>query len=162
MALEIHPDHNFILVMTPERLLYLMSDKKDFRLDYLFIDEAHKMTGRNSRAPFYYSVVDELRRKDNRPHFVFASPNIPNPEVYLKLIASGQYDDQNATASAYSPVAQFKFLINLKTEQVSIYKEQIKDTNIDESLKKVMEEVDKDSDGKIGYEDFCELMRKIL
>ena len=44
----------------------------------------------------------------------------------------------------------------------SIFKEQIKDPNIDESLKKVMEEVDKDSDGKIGYEDFCELMRKIL
>ena len=150
MALEIHPDHNFILVMTPERLLYLMSDKKDFRLDYLFVDEAHKMTGRNSRAPFYYSVVDELCRKDNRPHFVFASPNIPNPEVYLKLIASGQYDDQNATASAYSPVAQFKFLVNLKTEQVSIYNDHLKTQeyicrimNIDGSIVPLMWHFDK-------------------
>lgn len=33
MALEIHPDHYFILVMTPERLLYLLNDNKDFRLD---------------------------------------------------------------------------------------------------------------------------------
>ncbi len=155
MALEIHPDHNFILVMTPERLLYLMSDKQSFQLDYLFIDEAHKMTGRNSRAPFYYSVVDELRRRDNRPHFVFASPNIPNPQVYLKLIASGHYDDQNAVASTYSSVAQFKFLVNLKTEQISIYNDHLKTneyicriTNRDGTVIPLMWHFDKAEDGK--------------
>ena len=46
MALETHSDHNFIFVLTPERLLYLLNDKSDFVLDYLFVDEAHKMTGR--------------------------------------------------------------------------------------------------------------------
>lgn len=126
MALEIHPDHNFILVMTPERLLYLLNDNKDFRLDYLFIDEAHKMNGRNSRAPFYYSVVDELCRREQRPHFIFASPNIPNPQDYLRLIATGQYDKQNAVASTFSPVAQFKFLVNLKSGQISIYNDHLK------------------------------------
>lgn len=125
MALEIHPDHNFILVMTPERLLYLLNDKKDFRLDYLFVDEAHKMTGRNSRAPFYYSVVDMLCHRDPTPHFVFASPNIPNPEEYLKTIASGLYGKQNALASSYSPVAQFKFLVNLKKGQIYIYNDHL-------------------------------------
>lgn len=126
MALEIHPDHNFILVMTPERLLYLLNDNKDFRVDYLFIDEAHKMTGRNGRAPFYYSVVDELSRRDPKPHFIFASPNIPNPQEFLRLIATGQYDKQNAVASTYSPVAQFKFLVNLKSGQISIYNDHLK------------------------------------
>lgn len=126
MALEIHPDHNFILVMTPERLLYLLNDNKEFRLDYLFIDEAHKMTGRNSRAPFYYSVVDELCRREQKPHFIFASPNIPNPQEYLRLIATGQYDKQNAFASTFSPVAQFKFLVNLKSGQISIYNDHLK------------------------------------
>ena len=125
MALEIHPDHNFILVMTPERLLYLLNDNKEFRLDYLFIDEAHKMTGRNSRAPFYYSVVDELCRREQKPHFIFASPNIPNPQEYLRLIATGQYDKQNAFASTFSPVAQFKFLVNLKSGQISIYNDHL-------------------------------------
>lgn len=51
MALETHPDHNFVFVLTPERLLYLLNDKPDFVLDYLFIDEAHKMTGRNDVTP---------------------------------------------------------------------------------------------------------------
>ncbi len=111
---------NFILVMTPERLLYLLNDNNDLRVDYLFIDEAYKMTGRNSRAPFYYSVVDELCRRDPKPHFIFASPNIPNPQEFLRLIATGQYGRRNAVASTYSPVAQFKFLVNLKSGQIII------------------------------------------
>ena len=44
----------------------------------------------------------------------------------------------------------------------SIFKEHIKSKRIDESLKKIMDEVDKNKDGKIEYPDFCELMRKIL
>lgn len=126
MALETHSDHNFIFVLTPERLLYLLNDKSDFVLDYLFVDEAHKMTGRNSRAPFYYSVIDELTRKNNRPHFIFASPSIPNPQEYLRLLASGEYNQQNAVASSFSPVAQFKFLVNLKTRQIYIYNDHLK------------------------------------
>lgn len=78
--------HNFILVLTPERLLYLLISKPDLQIDYLFIDEAHKLFGKNSRGPFYYKTVDMLLKRKTRPHFVFASPNIPNPEVYLKLL----------------------------------------------------------------------------
>ena len=42
----------FILIMTPERLLYFLISNPDFQLDYLFIDEAHKIGGRNSRGLF--------------------------------------------------------------------------------------------------------------
>lgn len=126
MALETHPDHNFIFVLTPERLLYLLNDKADFVLDYLFIDEAHKMTGRNSRAPFYYSVVDELSRREAKPRFIFASPNIPNPQEYLRVLSSGEYDTQNAIASSFSPVVQFKFMVNLKSKQIYIYNDHLK------------------------------------
>lgn len=44
----------------------------------------------------------------------------------------------------------------------SIFKGHIKSESIDENLKKIMNEIDKDENGKIGYEDFCELMKKIL
>ena len=44
----------------------------------------------------------------------------------------------------------------------SIFKEHIKSASIDESLKKIMDEVDKNKDGRINYDDFCELMKKIL
>ena len=73
---SLEEDHNFILVMTPERLLYLLISKPDFKIDYIFIVAAHKMTGRNSRGPFYYKTVDMLAQQDPMPHFIFASPKI--------------------------------------------------------------------------------------
>ena len=44
----------------------------------------------------------------------------------------------------------------------SIFKHHIKSESIDESLKKIMDEVDEDKDGKINYNDFCKLMKKII
>ena len=98
---SLEEDHNFILVMTPERLLYLLISKPDFKIDYIFIDEAHKMTGRNSRGPFYYKTVDMLAQQDPPPHFIFASPNIPNPEVYLKLVTEAQKGAENEIGRAH-------------------------------------------------------------
>lgn len=118
--------HNFILIMTPERLLYLLISKPDFTIDYLFIDEAHKISGRNSRGPFYYKVVDMLARRKPKPHFIFASPNIPNPEVYLKLVTEAEKGAENAATSSFAPVTQFKFIINCEGQTVSIYNDHTK------------------------------------
>ena len=38
-------DHHFIFILTPERMLYLLMDKPDLAIDYIFIDEAHKLSG---------------------------------------------------------------------------------------------------------------------
>ena len=114
--------HNFILVLTPERLLYLLISKPDLQIDYLFIDEAHKLSGKNSREPFYYKTVDMLLKRKKKPHFVFASPNIPNPEVYLKLLTDIETDgDDSHLRSTFSPVAQIKFSIDLNNFTVSVY-----------------------------------------
>lgn len=113
--------HNFIFVMTPERLLYLINSKPNIQIDYLFIDEAHKASVGDSRSPFYYAVVDDLSRRAHKPRFIFASPNIPNPEEYLRLIAGSQNEAEHAMASSFSPVSQFKFLVNLENKTVGIY-----------------------------------------
>jgi superfamily II DNA/RNA helicase len=125
---SLEEDHNFILVMTPERLLYLLISKPDFKIDYIFIDEAHKMTGRNSRGPFYYKTVDMLAQQDPPPHFIFASPNIPNPEVYLKLVTEAQKGAENAISSTFAPVTQFKFLISQETKSIRIFNDHTQDT----------------------------------
>ena len=62
IALE--EEHNYIFVLTPERLLYLLISQPKVQIDYLFIDEAHKLSGKNSRAPFYYKVVDMLLKRE--------------------------------------------------------------------------------------------------
>ena len=115
--------HNFIFVLTPERLLYLLISKPDLQIDYLFVDEAHKMSGKNSRGPFYYKTVDMLRNRANPPHFIFASPNVPNPEVYLRLLTDINEHDNHKLRTTFSPVIQVKFLLDLYNQEISIYNE---------------------------------------
>ncbi len=126
--ISLEEEHNFILIMTPERLLYLLISNPKFKIDYIFIDEAHKMTGRNSRAPFYYKIVDMLSQQKPKPHFIFASPNIPNPDVYLKLITDVQKGTENAMSSTFAPVTQFKFIISQESKSIRIFNDHTQDT----------------------------------
>ena len=115
-------DHNFIFVLTPERLLYLLIGKPAIEFEYVFFDESHKLSCKNSRAPFYYQTVTILQHRHRPPHFVFASPNIPNPEVFLRLVdPNSDENETNAVATQYSPVAQFKYLVNLHENTISSY-----------------------------------------
>lgn len=115
-------DHNFIFVLTPERLLYLLIGKPAIEFEYVFFDESHKLSGKNSRAPFYYQTVTILQHRHRPPHFIFASPNIPNPEVFLRLVdPNSDENETNAVATQYSPVAQFKYLVNLHENTISSY-----------------------------------------
>lgn len=66
-----------------------MINEPDIEIDYLFVDEAHKITGVDKRSPFYYQVVNMLSERPHRPHIIFASPNVPNPEVFLDTIPDG-------------------------------------------------------------------------
>lgn len=122
MALE--ENHNFVFVLTPERLLYLLISKPDVDFDYLFIDEAHKLSGKNSRGPFYYKVVDMLLKREHRPRFIFASPNIPNPQVYLEILGDlSKHNNENKLASTYSPVIQVKYLLDFNSHFARVYNE---------------------------------------
>lgn len=119
-------EQNYIFVMTPERMLYLMINEPDIQIDYLFVDEAHKITGADKRSPFYYQVVNML---SERPHIIFASPNVPNPEVFLDTIPDVQAANEHKLQTSYSPVSQPKFIVNLINREVSIYNEH-NDSNI--------------------------------
>lgn len=150
-------NRNYIFIMTPERLLYLLINEKDIHLDYLFIDEAHKLSGADKRSAFYYQFVHMLSDRDDKPRIFFASPNVPNPEIYLKLISDINLENliDNRMASAFSPVSQEKFLINLNDKEVSIYNEHTKEaiplTSIaidDADLTDVLLRFEKDENGK--------------
>lgn len=120
-ALSLQQDHNFVLVLTPERLLYLLLERPTFKIDYLFIDEAHKISSKDSRSPFYYKVIDLLSKRESKPHIIFSSPNIPNPEVYLQLIPGVSNAAENKLATTYSPVNQIKYVVDLVDSKVCVF-----------------------------------------
>ena len=122
-ALALEEPHNYIFVMTPERLLYLLILMRDMPIEYLFIDEAHKISKKDGRSAFYYKIVDMLAQREQKPHIIFASPNIPNPEVYLQLIPGAEETANNNLATKYAPVNQEKFVIDLKDYKYHLYNE---------------------------------------
>lgn len=122
-AMALEEPHNYIFVMTPERLLYLLIIMKDIPIEYLFIDEAHKISKKDGRSAFYYKVVDMLSQREHRPHIIFASPNIPNPGVYLQLIPGVDDEADNQLSTLYAPVNQEKFMIDMKGHELHVYNE---------------------------------------
>lgn len=113
--------HHFIFIMTPERMAYLLTLYRDMPIDYIFIDEAHKISEEDSRSAFYYSVVEKLCNRQNKPRIIFASPNIPNPEIYQQLIPEGTDLVKNQMASEYTPVSQVKFLVDFNHGEIKYY-----------------------------------------
>ena len=122
-ALALEQEHNFIFVLTPERLLYLLIKYQKLNIDYLFVDEAHKISTKDSRSTFYYKDIDMLSQRDRKPHIIFASPNIPNPEVYLGLIPNAQEVTSQRMITSFAPVSQVKFLIDFIDRLIQQYNE---------------------------------------
>lgn len=117
-------DHHFIYVMTPERFLYLLNTTNK-SVSYLFIDEAHKISSKDSRSAFYYDLINKVANYDPKPHIIFSSPNIPNPEEYLRLVP---YEDgKNKQQSTYAPVCQMKYLVDLKDGTVKAFNDYSKE-----------------------------------
>ncbi len=130
-ALALEKNSNFLFVMTPERLLYLMIKYPNIRIDTIFIDEAHKMSSDDDRSAFYYKIIEMAYNKNNNTHFVFASPNIPNPGIYTKIVTNLINQNTNQTIeikptiikSGFSPVVHMQYYVDYIESTVHIYNE---------------------------------------
>lgn len=80
-----------------------------------------------------------LSEQVDKPHIIFAAPNIPNPEVYIKLIPDAVPNKKHAYHTSFSPVSQLKYFIDLIDGKIELYNEKC-DTLI--PLTKVRENVD--------------------
>jgi len=132
---------NYVFVLTPERLLYLLMQKSSTIHD-LFIDEAHKISDKDIRSSFYYKVINMALDLNPDAHVYFASPNIPNPEIYLKLISSKSLSPEyinNNIHTVYSPVNQVQYVINRVNKTISYYNQY---TNTFNNLLTLDEEID--------------------
>lgn len=118
-----YENRNYIFVMTPERLSNLLLDNGDLRLDYLFIDESQKATEMDDRSIYYYEIIDKVQKWKQKPRITFASPLIPNPDVFLQLIDGSI---KNNIRVDESPVTQTKFIIDRYNKELSVYNDQTK------------------------------------
>ena len=114
-------DENFVAVLTPERLYYALLKQPTITLDYIFIDEAHKISDKDKRSVVYYKILDMLKIRDNT-HIYFSSPVIPNPDIYLELTNYYSLSDNYAKGQAFefSPVIQNKICIDFYNKKIGI------------------------------------------
>lgn len=84
-----------IFVLTQERLHFLLNDSS-YNFDYVFIDEAHKMSESYRGILLQHAI---MRASTDSTKIIYASPFSKNPEKLLSLHASKHKD------SVYTPVA---------------------------------------------------------
>ena len=96
--------HHYIFVMTPERMNYMLTERDDITLSFLFVDEAHKISEVSGRNAYYWKILTQLRNSGHFPTVIFASPNTPNPDLYFDIVPEEYRNSMKQIASKYSPV----------------------------------------------------------
>ncbi|MGF3225936.1 DEAD/DEAH box helicase [Facklamia sp. P12932] len=105
-------ENKYIFIFTPERLISYFLDFTNPKIDYLFVDEAHKLLStKDTRTPLMYHALNMAKRKSI--NIYFASPNIPNPSIFLKLVNN---TPDESYAVKVDSVSQNKFFINCYTD----------------------------------------------
>lgn len=105
------PNLNYIFILTPERLLGLLSEKEKPKLGILFVDEAHKLTAYDDyRSITMYLAIEKAIKLFRNIKVYFSSPNVKNPEIFLQLF---NLDDKKVFKTDETPVGQNLFFIDL-------------------------------------------------
>jgi hypothetical protein len=92
-------DKGFVSVLTQERLSRLLHDNSDLKFDYVFIDEAHNLFGRDGRSELLASVLSIIKKRNSNSCFKFLTPFLVDPEN-LKLRYS-DFDIDSFIVSEY-------------------------------------------------------------
>lgn len=110
---------HYIFVLTPERLLSYLSQKKNPPFSYLFVDEAHKLAAeKDTRAVTAYSAISKSLKQNKNLNLYFSSPNVSNPEVFLKL---SKKDEKLNYKTKEAPVSQNLFFVDMPLRKVTHY-----------------------------------------
>lgn len=105
-------ENKYVFIFTPERLVSYFLDSTNPKIDYLFVDEAHKLLStKDTRTPLMYHALNMAKRKSI--NIYFASPNIPNPSIFLELVNN---TIEESYAVKVDSVSQNKFFINCHTD----------------------------------------------
>lgn len=109
---------NYIMILTPERLISFLTNDNQTPVGFLFVDEAHKLAQLNdTRSVTTYTAIERALAKFGRSlKLYFSSPNVSNPEIFLKLFNRGAAD--NVFKTEESPVTQNIYFIDLIDKRI--------------------------------------------
>ncbi|QOR34751.1 DEAD/DEAH box helicase family protein [Clostridium sp. 'deep sea'] len=120
-------NNRYLFVFTPERLISYLSNSDNPKIDYMFIDEAHKVVAINdSRGPLFYHAILQAERKSVK--LFFSSPNVPNVDVFLSLF---EKSTEEATQVNESPVSQNRYFLDLINNEITMFSEFGNDLKMD-------------------------------
>lgn len=109
---------NYIMIYTQERLLSHLINSS-IKVNYVFIDEAHKLFYKDTRTMYFYKILDILRNQDNVPNIYFSAPLIKNPNEFLELLP--EIGTKSSSVFEFNPVNQQKFMIDYNEQSIRIY-----------------------------------------
>lgn len=111
---------NYILILTPERLISYISQEQNPPIGFLFVDEAHKIAQtEDSRSITTYISIEKTLKKYPNIKLYFSSPNVSNPEVFLKMFRNTQ--GKNYFKTNETPVAQNLYFADLLNGEFSYF-----------------------------------------
>lgn len=160
----LNQENKYIFVFTAERLILYFTDIKNPKIDYLFVDEAHKLLSKkDTRTPLlYHSLVLAKRKSVN---IYFASPNIPNSEVFLEMINNSTDESMSIIESPVAhnrffidTINDYSFMISDYGEDIILPKFQFRDNNVVDNLKLVLDTFSEKSQSLI----YCNTVDKTI
>lgn len=107
---------HYIFVFTPERLLHYLSCPANPSIEYVFIDEAQKVVSDDTRAVIYYHAISLAER--NSCKLFFASPNVKNSDIFLKLFNK---TTNETLAVTEAPVCQMRLFVDLIAHKATTF-----------------------------------------
>lgn len=109
-----------IFILTPERLLNLFSQGKVVSIDYLFVDEAHKLSNNDDsdvRSLTEYNAIDSALFNNPNMKIVF----LPQILKILRFFKSFGREKIYASRIIESPVSQNLYLIDFHKKKLNIF-----------------------------------------
>ena len=140
----------YIMVYTQERLSYQLKVHPQIIIDYLFVDEAQKISEVGTRSTYFYRIINYMVKRNKEMRVCFLCPYIPNPDIYLHLIPTIVDNKFKSDIFEFSPVNQHKCILNLDSGKLNIFNDlsrEFAEINLSSECKSVSDAV-----YKIGHD----------
>ncbi len=119
--------YRYIMIYTQERLSYQIKLYENMKIDYVFIDEAQKISEVGMRSAYFYKIINYLVKVNNETKIYFLCPYIPNPQIYLDLVPNIEKKEKKYDIFEFSPVNQNKSIVDISSHTMDVYSDLTKE-----------------------------------